>query len=127
MGIRTSEGTDTAWTFEPSPKECGAQLLRDAGWDGQTPILAICPVNPFWWPVKPDLLEFMAHEFAGQYEQEHYKSIYFHEWSNQDREKYHRYIDNLAHATKAFLKDHQVFPILVLVIVAVFALFSSLT
>jgi hypothetical protein len=55
LGVRTTGGTDTAWTFEPAPLSRGAQLLRDAGWDGQTKILALCPINPFWWPVKPDL------------------------------------------------------------------------
>jgi thioester reductase-like protein len=35
MGIRTTSGADTAWTFEPAPLPRGEQLLRDAGWDGR--------------------------------------------------------------------------------------------
>ena len=29
--------------------------MREAGWDGEKKVLAVCPINPFWWPVKPDL------------------------------------------------------------------------
>ncbi len=51
LGVATELGTDTAWTFEPLPPEYGRKALRDAGWDGATPILAVCPINPFLWPV----------------------------------------------------------------------------
>ena len=57
LGIRTTGGADTAWTFEPAPPSAGAELLRERGWDGKTPVLVVCPINPFWWPVKPDLRE----------------------------------------------------------------------
>ena len=26
-----------------------------------TPVLAVCPINPFWWPVKPSLAKWIAH------------------------------------------------------------------
>ncbi len=52
LGVPTELGTDTAWTFEPLGPEYGHKALRDAGWDGKTPVLAVCPINPFWWPVK---------------------------------------------------------------------------
>ncbi len=52
LGIATELGTDTAWTFEPNPPEYGRKALRDAGWDGRTPVLIFCPINPFFWPVK---------------------------------------------------------------------------
>ena len=48
LGIATELGTDTAWTFEPLGPEYGRKALRDAGWDGTTPVLAVCPINPFW-------------------------------------------------------------------------------
>jgi hypothetical protein len=73
LGIRTTSGADTAWTFEPAPLSRGAQLLRDAGWDGRQKILVVCPINPFWWPVKPDLLKAAAHTLGGQYKHEHYR------------------------------------------------------
>src|SRR5579862_229919 len=55
LGVATELGTDTAWTFEPLGPEYGRKALRDAGWDGRTPVLAVCPINPFWWPVSASL------------------------------------------------------------------------
>jgi polysaccharide pyruvyl transferase WcaK-like protein len=52
LGVPTELGTDTAWTFEPHPAEYGQKTLRGVGWDGKTPVLAVCPINPFEWPVK---------------------------------------------------------------------------
>ena len=43
LGVPSEAGTDTAWTFEPHPPEYGRKALADAGWDGRTPILAVCP------------------------------------------------------------------------------------
>ena len=114
LGIRTTFGTDTAWTFEPSPDAVGAELLRKAGWDGEKRVLALCPINPFWWPVKPDLAKAAMRRFGGQYKREHYKSIYFHETSSEKDEKYEAYTTAIAGALAAFVAEQpDVFPILV--------------
>ncbi len=113
MGIRTRGGTDTAWTFEPSPLERGAELLKKAGWDGRSKILIVCPINPFWWPVRPSLYKFAAHKLTGRHGEEHYKSIYFHDWSEESAQKYTRYLDHLAKAVTAFQKEEKTFTILV--------------
>jgi alkanesulfonate monooxygenase SsuD/methylene tetrahydromethanopterin reductase-like flavin-dependent oxidoreductase (luciferase family) len=113
MGIRTRGGTDTAWTFEPAPLERGAQLLRDQGWDGVQPVLAVCPINPFWWPTRPDLVKALAHRLGGQFAAEHYDSIYFHEWTSESAEKYDAYLDAFATALNAYRREESVFPILV--------------
>lgn len=114
LGIRTASGTDTAWTFEPSPTERGKELLQMEGWDGSSKILVICPINPFWWPVRPNLMKATARQI-GFYEEEHYKSIYFHEYSEERKRKYKTYIDHLAFGVTEFLKqsDKKVFPVLV--------------
>ena len=52
LGVPTELGTDTAWTFEPRAAEYGQSVLRQVGWDGRTPVLVVCPINPFEWPVK---------------------------------------------------------------------------
>src|SRR5246127_3378375 len=49
LGVPTQLGTDTAWTFEPKPPEYGQSVLREAGWDGRTRVLVVCPINPFEW------------------------------------------------------------------------------
>src|SRR5246127_5423293 len=43
LGVESEAGTDTAWPFEPHPPEYGRKALVDAGWDGQTPVLTVCP------------------------------------------------------------------------------------
>jgi polysaccharide pyruvyl transferase WcaK-like protein len=113
LGIRNVGGTDTAWTFEPSPLSKGAQLLRDKGWDGETPVLAVCPINPFWWPVKPDVMKTAALHISGQFRREHYKSIYFHNAAPEVDEKFDTYCTAIANAVNAFRKEKRVFPILV--------------
>jgi polysaccharide pyruvyl transferase WcaK-like protein len=113
LGIRNVGGADTAWTFEPAPLSRGAQLLREQGWDGETPVLAICPINPFWWPVKPDVLKTAAMHLSGQFKREHYKSIYFHNTSAEAEQKFDRYCAAIANAVNAFAREKRVFPILV--------------
>jgi polysaccharide pyruvyl transferase WcaK-like protein len=113
LGIRTTGGTDTAWTFDPAPQSVGHELLTKAGWDGETPVLAICPINPFWWPVKPDLVKAAANKIAGQYKGEHYKSIYFHQYSEEKKQKNRAYLNGLAEAVNAFAREQKVFPVLV--------------
>jgi polysaccharide pyruvyl transferase WcaK-like protein len=113
LGVRTTSGADTAWTFEPAEPARGAELLRKAGWDGEQKVLIVCPINPFWWPVKPDLLKSMARRFGGQYKKEHYKSIYFHNHSDEVDRKLEAYIDGLAGAVNAFCRDRSVMTVLV--------------
>jgi polysaccharide pyruvyl transferase WcaK-like protein len=109
MGIRTKSGTDTAWTFEPAPDARGAELLRRAGWDGRQKVLMLCPVNPYWWPVRPDLLKAAARSLAGQFAAEHYRSFYFHEWSEDAERRYDAYLDGMAEAAAAFAEENSVF------------------
>jgi polysaccharide pyruvyl transferase WcaK-like protein len=113
LGIRTTGGTDTAWTFSPAPKGVGADHLRRAGWDGKRKVLVVCPINPFWWPVKPDLAKAAARALVGQYREEHYRSFYFHHSSEEASRKYQAYIDGLAEGVGAFIAGRNVFPIMV--------------
>jgi len=113
LGIRNSSGADTAWTFEPAPLSRGAQLLRDKGWDGETPVLAVGPVHPFWWPVKPDLLKTVAMHAAGQFKREHYKSVYFHEAGTEVDRKFDAYCAGIANAINAFRKERRVFLVMI--------------
>lgn len=113
LGVRTTGGTDTAWTFEPAPLPVGAQMLRERGWDGEKKLLVMCPINPFWWPVKPDMGKAAARSLVGQFKNEHYRSIYFHHSSPEADDKYHRYLDGLAFAVREFIRDRDVFPIMV--------------
>ncbi|HVF26681.1 MAG TPA: polysaccharide pyruvyl transferase family protein [Pyrinomonadaceae bacterium] len=113
LGLRTVLGADPAWTFQPSAPEKGEALLREAGWDGQTPVVAICPVNPFWWPVRPDVLKAALMQATGEFRDTHYQSVYFHEDSDEAQEKYRRYLKEVAGAVKAFSAEASAFPVLV--------------
>ncbi len=109
MGIRTKSGTDTAWTFEPAGPEVGRARLRDAGWDGERPLLIVCPINPFYWPAKPDLLKAAARGLFGQFREEHYNSVYFHTWSQDAENRYEDYLDALAEAVSSFAEESGAF------------------
>ena len=114
LGVRTTFGTDSAWTFDPAPLPVGRELLMQQGWDGKKKVLAICPINPFWWPVKPDLAKAAMNKLAGQYRKEHYKSVYFHHWDGEADEKYDYYTESIAGALTRFMQErNDVFPILV--------------
>jgi polysaccharide pyruvyl transferase WcaK-like protein len=113
LGIPSRVGTDTAWTFEPLSADFGRKILRDAGWDGNQPVLATCPNNPFWWPVRPSLLKATAWALTNAYEKSHYQSIYFHECGARAKQAYERYVTALARAIDVFRKERSVFPILV--------------
>src|SRR5260370_27946595 len=77
LGILTELGTDTGWTFEPHPPEYGRRVLREAGWDEKTPILVLCPIHPFHWPVKASIAKFLARVTTGAYKRSQYHSLYF--------------------------------------------------
>ena len=113
LGVPTELGTDTAWTFEPHGPEYGRQALRAAGWDERTPVLIVCPINPFWWPVKASVAKFAARALAGAYKESHYRSVYFHTSGPSVRTAYQRYLNAIANAVDAFRKRHAVFPVLV--------------
>lgn len=113
LGVRTTPGTDTAWTFEPAPKSVGAQFLRDKGWDGKKKVLVVCPINPFWWPVKPDLTKAAALALVGQYREEHYRSFYFHHSSEESDERYLNYLKGIEEGVRNFTRDRDVFVIMV--------------
>jgi len=113
LGVPTELGTDTAWTFEPHPTDYGRKALSDAGWDGQTPVLALCPINPFWWPVKPSLAKWFARNLFGAYKESHYSSVYFHNAGPAVDAAYAKYLSSIAGAVKAFRAKRNVFPVLV--------------
>ncbi len=113
LNVPTELGTDTAWTFEPLGAEYGTKVLRDAGWDGDQPVWVFCPINPFFWPVKPSLVKSIARVTTGAYRSSHYRSIYFHNSGPQIERAYERYLTAFANAVAAFRKKQNMFPIVV--------------
>ena len=113
LGVPTELGTDTAWTFEPHGPEYGRKALRDAGWDGRTPVLAVCPINPFWWPVKASVGKWVAHSTAGAYKKSYYRTIYFHRSGQAVDAAYEKYLSAVASGVAKYKESRSVFPVLV--------------
>lgn len=113
MGVPTELGTDTAWTFEPRSPEYGQSVLRKVGWDGRMPVLVVCPINPFEWPVKASLGKLALHKLAGAYKKTHYRGPYFHNSGPAADRAYEHYLSSIAGAVDAFRKTRNVFVILV--------------
>jgi polysaccharide pyruvyl transferase WcaK-like protein len=113
LGISTELGTDTAWTFEPLGPEYGRKKLLDAGWDGSTPVLAVCAINPFWWPVKPSLGKWLLHPVVGAYKKSYYRTIYFHRSGREVDAAYEKYLTAMAHGVAAYRQTRDVFPVMI--------------
>ena len=112
LGVPTELGTDTAWTFEPRPPEYGQNVLKKVGWDGRTPVLVVCPINPFEWPVKASVAKYAVHGLTGAYKDSHYRTVYFHNSGPAAEQAYHKYWNAIANAVDAFRKKKSVFVIL---------------
>lgn len=103
LGVRTASGTDTAWSFTPAPRVPARERLAALGLDGG-PLLVVCPINPFWWPVRPAVGRSIADRLLGRTSDDHYRSFYYHDYDQDDRARFDRYLDQLAEATAAFAR-----------------------
>jgi polysaccharide pyruvyl transferase WcaK-like protein len=112
LGVPSELGADTAWTFEPSA-EFGRRTLVEAGWDGRAPVLVVCPIHPFCWPVRASVGKLLARKFTGAYRSSHYRSVYFHTAGPEVDAAFERYISAIARAVTAFRQRHGAFVILV--------------
>ena len=113
LGIPNELGADTAWTFQPHPPEYARKVLRESGWDEKTPVLALCPIHPFVWPVSASIAKYLASVTTGAYKNSQYRTVYFFESGPEVDRKFRHYLKGYTQATKAFLEKHRVFPILV--------------
>ncbi len=112
LGVPTELGTDTAWTFEPLGAEYGQKALRDVGWDGKTPVLVVCPINPFEWPVKASVAKAAIRGLTGAYKESHYRGPYFHNAGPAADRAYEHYLSSIAKAVAAFRHKKNVFVIM---------------
>jgi len=112
LGVPTELGTDTAWTFEPLGAEYGHKALRDVGWDGKMPVLVVCPINPFEWPVKASVAKAALHSLTGAYKDSHYRGPYFHNAGPEANRANEHYLSSIAKAVAAFRQKRSVFVIM---------------
>ena len=111
LGISTELGTDTAWTFEPHPGAYGRKALRDAGWDEKTPVLVLCPIHPFVWPVKASIAKYAARVTTGAYKDSQYRTVYFHESGAENDREFRRLFTSTGSSVPRapFQQKHKVF------------------
>ncbi|MEM1415163.1 MAG: polysaccharide pyruvyl transferase family protein [Myxococcota bacterium] len=105
LGVDSRAGTDTAWTFDPDPPEVGRKILMDAGWDGVTPVLALAPINAFWWPVKPNVSRAAVNALGGLHSDVHYGSVYFHADGAEIDDAQDAYLEGIAEGAAAFAAE----------------------
>ena len=99
-GLRTFLGADPAWTYRPSQAGRAEELLRGVGWDGAAAVTCVCPVNPFWYPVRPDLARARELARTGAHRGDHFASVLFHENSPDSVRHYEHYLDELARSIR---------------------------
>ena len=112
LGVPTELGTDTAWTFDPLPPDYGQGVLRKVGWNGRTPVLVVCPINPFEWPVRASVGKYALHALTGAYKESHYRTVYFHNSGPAADRAYQHYLISIANALDAFRRKRNVFVIM---------------
>ncbi len=76
-------------------------------------MLAICPINPFFWPVKASLGKALVHSLTGKYEKSHYRSIYFHKSGPTVDAAFEKYLTEMASGIDRYRNSRRVFPVLV--------------
>ena len=111
MGLKGHIGTDTAWTFKspPSYSDKVQRELKKQGWDGRMPLLGVAIINPFWWPVKPDILKsiksFTNNIISKNHSDPlHYKFWMFHQYTEEDDKKMTHYLNSIANSVNKFIK-----------------------
>lgn len=113
LGLRSFQGTDTAWTFDSSRGHDEAmRILREGGWDGSRPLLAVAPINPYWWPVKSSLAKWVATAF-GDEQFLRFQKWYFFSWSDNRDAHYRHYLDGMAAAARTFACERGFQPVVI--------------
>lgn len=113
LGLNPVLGTDCAWTFHPRPPSYGEDRLRKAGWDGNTPVLAVCPINPYWVPSTSSPGKWLVNALTGRYRYAHRGGMTFHMTGAEVEAKHRRYLDAIAGAVRAHREAYPCFPVLV--------------
>ncbi len=88
LGVRAERGADTAWCWRAGPRE---RALTD----GER-VVALCPSNPFWWPVYAEAPRAYALDAAGETSPLRYGALHFHRWDEAREHAYDAYLTRFA-------------------------------
>ena len=112
LGLQGHVGTDTAWPFETTGGEKWAwHQLQEDGWDGSKPLLGVAVINPFWWPVRPSLSRWVKALLTRNHYRQ-YDKMYFFSDSEERREKFQRYLSEMASAVNRYQQEHDAFVVI---------------
>jgi polysaccharide pyruvyl transferase WcaK-like protein len=106
MGMACEMGVDTAWTFHAESAEWAEkELMQKASWDGKKDILGVAVINPFCWPVRPDL-EKWSSGYGEEHPEEWYESFMFFTFTEERKKLFADYLTNIAYAVDNFSKKY---------------------
>ena len=112
MGLEGHIGSDTAWTFGPCGKAWVERELREkTGWDGKKPLLGIAVIDPWSYPVKPNVSKMIKAAATRNWEN-HYEKFYFFTASERNG-KYPTYINGIADSVNKFSAERDVHVVVV--------------
>lgn len=113
LGLDARSGTDTGWTFTPRPARSASELLYAAGWDGHTEIVALCPVNPFWWPLQCDPKRALLLPLHGGEAPDYYGKYHFHKTTEETQQQFEAYLNAIAQAVHRYSRQRPIFPLVI--------------
>ena len=105
LGVSAQVGADTAWTYRAP-----ADTSNDASPGSRR--VALCPNNPFWWPVHADAARARELDARSEASSMRYGPLHFHSWNTARAEAYHAYLDRFAQIAVG-LREQGYTPVLV--------------
>lgn len=106
MQLEGSLGTDTAWIIPSKSKDWLHKNLGErVGWDGERPLVGLAVINPFWWPVRANLVKYLLGKWkkSSHYQ---YAGWYFFSCSEERRWRFDQYLSSIAQVADMLVARH---------------------
>jgi polysaccharide pyruvyl transferase WcaK-like protein len=115
MGLTAELGTDTGWSYRPAHPDAANATLRARGWNGAAEVLALCPTNPFRWPLVADPAKALLASLTGQEQSDHYRGMMFFQPAETAARRCAVLLDAVAQAVRdyAACRPAGVFPVII--------------
>lgn len=112
MGLQSHLGTDTAWTLQlPQDHDKGRELLVNMGWNSKSRLLGVAVINPFCWPVRFSVTRWVKAMLTNERSLQ-YDNMFFFSDSEERRNKYNHYLDELAKVIRTYRQKENAFVVL---------------
>ncbi|MEI9928913.1 MAG: polysaccharide pyruvyl transferase family protein [Sphingomonas sp.] len=115
LGLAAEPGTDTGWSHPLAHPAAAEAALRALGWDGAAEVLALCPTNPFRWPLVADPARALMAGLAGEVEPDHYHGMLFFQPAETSARRCAAFLEDWATAVRdhAARRPRGLFPVIV--------------